>query len=98
QIQTALHAAAEGLDAVGGAIREADELERRRDRLPQRLAGEIVQRAKETQVVACAELFVQRKILRHETDAALRRVGVAGKPSAADDDVAAVRRREAGNH
>src|SRR5439155_19230111 len=98
EIQTALHPAAERLDAIGDAIREADELERRGDRLPQRLAGETVERAKETQVVAGAELFVQRKILRHETDSALRRVRVAGKSLTADEDVAAVGRRKAGNH
>jgi hypothetical protein len=49
-----------------------------------------VERTEEPQVVARGQLVVQREILRHQPDPALRRIGIAGQPPAADQHLAGV--------
>src|SRR3989442_7719976 len=85
EIQPALHAATEGLDAILDAVGELDQVHLGADRLVHRAAREIVECAEESEVVARRELVVQRKVLRNEPDAPLRRIGVAGEPLATDE-------------
>ena len=70
-VEAPLHAAAEELRLVAGAIGEADQLQRRVDALAQQRAGQAVERAEELEVGGGAEVLVDRELLRHDADAAL---------------------------
>ena len=99
EIEPPLHAAAERLDAIARAIGEADELERRRDRLVERGARQAVERAEEAQVVRAPTAR------RRARDPAARGRCAASSdrcrpPSrcAVDQHLAALRRQQPGDH
>jgi hypothetical protein len=101
-VEAPLHAAAERLRLVAGAVGEADEGERGVDALAEQRAAQAVEGAEQLQVRRRAEVLVDRELLRHDADAALGRVRVLverqARRAAADEDLAAVGADQAAQH
>jgi hypothetical protein len=97
-VEAALHAAAEGPRLVLGTVGEADQFERLDAALAQRVPRQAVERAEQFQIRPRRQLVVERKVLRHQSDAALDFAFVAGDRLAFDGNAAAVRRNETAQH
>ena len=97
-VQAALHAAAEAVGPVAGAVGQADLGQHRIGPPGQGRAAQAVQGAEQQQVAACAQVVVQGQVLRHQADVAACGGGVARLVLAGDAHRAAVGRGEAGHH
>ncbi len=91
QIQTPLHASAEGFHFVAGAIGESHQIQDVVDCLLSLRTGERVKRREKSQIVAGGELVIERHVLRDESDLQLDRVGVTLNLFAFDEDLAGIR-------
>src|SRR5437660_4451063 len=97
QIQTPLHASAEGFHFVAGAIGESHQIQDVVDCLLSLRTGERVKRREKSQIVAGGELVIERHVLRDESDLELDRVGVALNLLAFDEDFAGIRAQQSRN-
>ena len=72
EVQPPLHAAAEILGEIVGAVAKLRDAERRIDRCRERVAARAIQLAEVRQVLARREVLVDRELLGHEPDRASR--------------------------
>ena len=98
EIESAFHAAAEGLDAIVGTVRETDERQRRSNGAIERFSRQAVQRSEEPEIGASRELVIEREVLRHEAEATLHRIAVARHGDAADRDRSLIGCDQSGDH
>ena len=97
-IEPALHAAGKGRGFVVGAIGEADQFKASARTRLQQFSGNAVQRAEQFQVADRRQVFVQRQILRDETDFLFHRARVIGDALTRECHLARVGCREAADH